>query len=240
MAGTVFVWWTARLEANAKNLIFDANRAALVIVDMQNDFCSPEGWVGSSGADMSASQAILQPINKVAAAFRAQEVPVIWLSWGVRPDRLNLSPGTQLPFNTDGKGPGLAGAMNGKRGIHKVLAEGSWGAEIVDGLIVEDGDIRVSKHRISGFWDTPLDSILRNLDVTTVFFVGVNTDHCVLGTQMDANFLGYDTIMLDDCVATTSPDYCTQATFTNVQFCFGFTASSVKLVKALDASLQGA
>jgi len=224
---------TAALEARAQNLIFDVNRAALVIVDMQNDFCSPDGWMGSLGADVSASQAILPSINAAAAAFRKEQAPVIWVNWGVRPDRLNLSPGTQYPFNPNGMGPGLSGEMEGKRGRHHVLREGSWGAAIVDGLDVEESDIRVSKHRISGFWDTPLDSILRNLNIATVFFAGVNTDHCVLGTLMDANFLGYDTIMLEDCVATTSPDYCTQATFTNVQFCFGFSTSSGSLVKAL-------
>ena len=80
----------------------------------------------------------------------------------------------------------------------------------------EPGDIHVSKHRISGFWDTPLDAILKNLDVTTLFFAGVNADHCVLGTLMDANFHGYDTVMLEDCVATTSPDFCMQATLHNV------------------------
>ncbi len=66
-------------------------------------------------------------------------------------------------------------------------------------------DIRVDKHRMSGFWDTPLDSILRNLGVTTLLFGGVNADQCVLHTLADANFLGYDTLMVGDCTATTSP-----------------------------------
>ena len=73
------------------------------------------------------------------------------------------------------------------------MTEGSWSAAIVDELTPEPSDILVDKYRMSGFWDTPLDSILRNLGVATVFFAGVNADQCVLATLMDANFLGYDT-----------------------------------------------
>jgi len=71
-----------------------------------------------------------------------------------------------------------------------VLQKDSWAAAVVDELAIEPTDIRVDKHRISGFWDTPLDSILRNLGVRTILFAGVNTDQCVLHTLTDANFLG--------------------------------------------------
>ncbi len=227
---------TAELEAQSQNIVFDTSRAALIIIDMQNDFCAPDGWIGSMGIDVSAPQALKEPINKTAAALRAQGAPVIWVNWGVRPDRMNLSPGTLHPFNPNGKAPGLAGDIRTAHGAYHVLEEGGWGAAIIDGLHQEAGDIHVSKHRISGFWDTPLDAILKNLDVTTLFFAGVNADHCVLGTLMDANFHGYDTIMLEDCVATTSPDFCMQATLHNVRFCFGFTTTSEQLVSALNTA----
>ena len=107
-----------------------------------------------------------------------------------------------------------------------MLTEGSWGAAIVDELSPDPRDIHVAKHRMSGFWDTPLDSILRNLDVKTLLFGGVNADQCVLHTLADANFLGYDTIMVEDCSATTSPDFCWQATLYNVRQIFGFVARS--------------
>jgi nicotinamidase-related amidase len=220
------------LEALPQDIVLDSNRAALVVVDMQNDFCAPEGWIGSMGIDTSAAQALITPINETARAFRANRAPVVWLNWGVRPDRLNLSPNTLHPFNPNGEAPGLAGEIQNPRGPYRVLQEGSWGSEIIEGLEQGTEDIYVHKHRISGFWDTPLDSILRNLDVATVFFAGVNADHCVLGTLMDANFSGYDTIMLEDCVATTSPDFCMKATLHNVRFCFGFTSTSTQLAKA--------
>jgi nicotinamidase-related amidase len=146
---------------------------------------------------------------------------------------MNLAPSTQHPFNPHGAGPGLAGQRSEGNRRYNVLQKDSWGAELVEGLRPESGDILVDKHRISGFWDTPLDSILRNLGVTTLLFAGINADHCVYATLIDANFHGYDTIMLEDCVATTSPDFCMQATLHNVRFCFGFTTSFQQLIAAL-------
>lgn len=224
---------TVNLEALSQNIIFDVHRAAFIVVDMQNDFCASDGWIASMGIDVSPAQALTLPINQAADAFRARSAPVIWLNWGVRPDRLNLSPGTLHPFNPNGKAPGLAGDIENAHGAYRLLEAEGWGAEIIDGLNQAPGDIHVRKHRISGFWDTPLDAILRNLDITTVFFAGVNADHCVLGTLMDANFSGYDTILIEDCVATTSPDICMQATLQNVRFCFGFTSTSRQLVSAM-------
>ena len=115
-----------------------------------------------------------------------------------------------------------------------VLTKNSWAAAIVDGLPHEPTDIFVDKFRMSGFWDTPLDSILKNMAKTTLFFAGVNIDQCVLTTLQDANFLGYDCILLRDCSATTSPDFCLQATIYNVNQCFGFVADSPALLQELN------
>jgi nicotinamidase-related amidase len=97
---------------------------------------------------------------------------------------------------------------------------------------VEPGDIHVDKYRMSGFWDTPLDSILRNLRVDTLLMTGVNTDQCVLATLIDAACLGYDVVLVTDACATTSPDYCRAATEYNTRQCFGFTATSADLLAA--------
>jgi nicotinamidase-related amidase len=221
------------LKAQPQDLLIDLARMALIIIDMQNDFCAKDGWVGSMGIDVAPAQALVAPINRVANALRPHCVPVIWVNWGVRPDRLNLSPSTQHPFNPNGMRPGLAGEVAGPNGNYKLLEKDGWGAAILTGLKVAPDDVHVDKHRISGFWDTPLDAILRNLDVRTLMFAGVNTDHCVLGTLMDANFHGYDTILLEDCTATTSPDFCFQAALHNVRFCFGFTTSSNDVAEAV-------
>ena len=222
-----------QLRAQPQNLLLDLSRTALIVIDMQNDFCAPDGWMASMGADVAPARALAGPINQVTAALRDCDVPVIWVNWGVRPDRLNLYPSIQHPFNPNGGGPGLAGEVTGPGPAHRLLQKDSWGARIFAELTQDVRDIHVDKHRISGFWDTPLESILRNLDITTTLFAGINADHCVLGTLMDANFHGFDTILLQDCTATTSPDFCLQATLHNVRFCFGFTAVSDDLVASL-------
>ena len=117
-------------------------------------------------------------------------------------------------------------------GAH-VLEKDSWAAAVVDELAPEPGDIKVDKYRISGFWDTPLDSILRNLGIRTILFAGVNTDQCVSAPLTDANFLGYGCIMVEDCCATTSPDFCTEATVWNVKKCFGFVCRSTDVLSSL-------
>ena len=107
-----------------------------------------------------------------------------------------------------------------------MLQAGSWGAALVDELVKAPADISIDKYRMSGFNDTCLDSVLRNLDIKTVLFAGVNADQCVLATLMEANFLGYDCVLLEDCTATTSPTFCWDAALYNVRQCFGFTALS--------------
>ena len=86
---------------------------------------------------------------------------------------------------------------------------------------------------MSGFWDTPLDSILRNLRVTTLLFAGVKPTSASLCTLQDANFRGYDCVLLEDCTATTSPGLLLGATIYNVRQCFGFVAASTELLAGL-------
>jgi nicotinamidase-related amidase len=212
------------IAATPQRLTLDLARTAMLVIDMQNDFCHPEGWLGHIGVDVTPARAPIPALAALLPALRRQDVPVIWLNWGNRPDRLNLSPSLLHVYKPSGSGTGLGDPLPGSGAA--VLQRGSWSAAVVDELVQEDGDIRVSKYRMSGFWDTELDSILRNLGVTTLLFAGVNVDQCVLCTLQDANFLGYDCVLLEDCSATTSPDYCFAATLYNVRQCFGFVAKS--------------
>jgi nicotinamidase-related amidase len=224
------------IEATPQNVALDLNKTALIVVDMQNDFCLQGGWLNSLGVDVSPIRKPIEPLKRVTEALRGQDVPVIWVNWGIRPDRLNLSPGTRLTFHQAGNGVGLGDSMQapcGPASETRVLQQDSLGAAIVKELSPPATDIFVDKHRISGFWDTPLDSILRNLGIRSLLFGGINADECVLATLMDANFHGYDTLMLEDCVATTSPSFCMEATLYNVRFCFGFTLNSNALLSAL-------
>jgi nicotinamidase-related amidase len=221
------------LSTTPQAVTFDLASTALVIVDMQNDFCHPDGWLAHIGVDVAPARRPIEPIRALLDPLRAHDVPIIWLNWGNRPDRLNLSPSLLHVYNATGAGVGLGDPLPGS-GAH-VLEKGSWAAAIVDELPIGAGDIRVDKYRMSGFWDTPLDAILRNLRVSTVLFAGINADQCVLHTLADANFLGYDTIFLEDCCATTSPAFCWDATLYNVRQIFGFVADGGELVTALGA-----
>lgn len=223
-----------RLEAEPKPCVIDLARTAMVVVDMQNDFCHPDGWLASIGVDVEPARAPIEPLGRLLPALRVAAVPIVWLNWGNRPDRANLSPALLHVYDPTGRGCGLGDPVPATGA--PVLEQGSWSAAVVDELAPQPGDLRVDKYRMSGFWDTPLDSILRNLGVSTLLFGGVNADQCVLHTLADANFLGYDTLMVGDCTATTSPDFCWQATVYNVQQIFGFVVRSTTLVEAATAA----
>jgi nicotinamidase-related amidase len=218
------------LAASPQNIRLDLGRTAFLVVDMQNDFCHPEGWLGTIGVDVSPAREAIAPIGRMLPIIRSQDIPVIWLNWGNRPDRLNLGPSTHHVYDNAGRGPGLGDAL--ANGAH-VLELGSWSAAIVDELGDTANDIHVAKYSMSGFWDTPLDSILRNLGVTTLLFAGVNLDQCVLCTLQDASFRGYACVLVQQCCATTSPAFCVESTLYNIRQCFGFVASSEVLAAAL-------
>ncbi|MBE9036814.1 cysteine hydrolase family protein [aff. Roholtiella sp. LEGE 12411] len=220
------------LSTETKTLRLDLAKSAILVIDMQNDFCHPDGWLAHIGVDVTPARQPIDALNSLLPEVRDAGVPVIWVNWGNRPDLLNISAASRHVYNPTGHGVGLGDPLpsNGAR----VLMAGSWAAAVIDELEQLPEDIRVDKYRMSGFWDTPLDSILRNLGKTTLFFAGVNADQCVLATLCDANFLGYDCVLVKDCTATTSPEYCWLATLYNVKQCFGFVTDSQAILTALN------
>lgn len=221
----------ATIACTPQNVTVDLLRTAVIVIDMQNDFCAPGGWVDSLGLDYRPDRKAIEPLKRMLPVLRKAGVAVIWVNWGNRPDLANMPPNQIHLYKPTGVGVGLGDPLpNGAR----VLEKDSWAAAVVDGLEQEPGDLKVDKHRISGFWDTPLDSILRNLGIRSILFTGVNTDQCVLHSLTDANFLGYGCILVEDCCATTSPDFCTEATIWNVKKCFGFVTDSGSVIRSLD------
>ena len=210
---------------------FDLARTGIIVVDMQNDFCHPDGWLAHIGVDVTPARTPIEPLRTLLPVLRGEDVPVIWLNWGNRADRMNLPPSVLHVYDPDGRSTGIGKPLP-ETGAH-VLEEGSWSAAVVDELTPEDGDVRVSKFRMSGFQDTELESVLKNLNLTTLLFAGVNADQCVLCTLQDAASLGYDPILLEDCSATTSPSFCMDATLYNVRQCFGFVTSSGQILSGL-------
>ncbi|MGF7237630.1 MAG: cysteine hydrolase family protein [Frankia sp.] len=215
------------VAARPQRLTLDLARTALVVVDMQNDFCHPDGWLASIGVDVTPARAPIEPLRRALPALRGAGTAIIWLNWGNRLDQANLPPGVRHVYDPTGTGNGLGAPT--RPGGSPTLQAGSWSAAIVDELTPHPADLLVDKYRMSGFFDSPLDSILRNLAVTTLLFAGVNVDQCVLATLTDAACLGYDVVLLEDCSATTSPRYCQDAAVYNVAQCFGFVTTSTAL-----------
>ncbi len=219
------------LPTQPQKVTVDLLRTAIVVIDMQNDFCTKGGWVDHIGGDYRPDRAPIAPLQALLPRLRALAVPVIWINWGNRPDLANMPPNQIHLYKPAGVGVGLGDPLPGNGA--PVLQKESWAAAVVDELAPHPSDIKVDKYRISGFWDTPLESILKNLGIRSILFAGVNTDQCVLHTLTDANFLGYGCILVEDCCATTSPDFCREATVWNVKKCFGFVSDSRAILDAL-------
>lgn len=225
------------VAAEPQTITVDIAKSALLIVDMQNDFCTRGGWLDSRGIDITPNRKPIRPLASLIEAFRADNIPVIWVNWGVRKDLLNISPSLRHAHNPRGDEPGIAQPVPGTRS--EVIAAGSWGAQVVDEINPGARDIQITKHRFSAFWDTETDAVLRNLGIKTLFIGGVNMDQCVMTTLEDASFLGYDTVLVEDGTATTSPEFCVQAVLYNVKLLFGFVTRSADILRALAATVRG-
>ena len=198
-----------RIAARGRDVILDLASTAMIVIDMQDLFCRLR-----PGETTAPTARPIAPLHRLLPHLRAHTAPIIWLNWGNRPDKLNLAPGVLRPFHRTG-GP-----------IPPILDKDSRDAGIIAGLEPDPADIHIDKYRLSGFWDTALDSVLRNLRVQTLLFAGVNLDQCVYATLLDAHCLGYDCVLVEDCTATRSPGFCTEATLFNVEHGMGFVTTS--------------
>lgn len=215
-------------------LTFDLSRSALVVVDMQNDFCHPRGWFGQKGVPVASMRRPIPVLRRLLPAWRAAGGRVLWLNWGVRPDVANLPPTVLFKGKRQAAAVGYAERSPEDRG--RALVAGDWGAAVVDELPVDVRDLTVFKHRLSGFWDNELDALLRQQGLTTLLWAGINTDRCVFSSLQDAGFLGYDNLLVADACATPSPAYVTRAIHFLVQQLHGFVIDSAPLVAALPPS----
>jgi ureidoacrylate peracid hydrolase len=221
-------------DATPQPVEIDLARTALIVVDMQNDFCHPEGWFAQKGLGTKAARQPIPVLQKLLPAWRQAGGALVWLNWGIRADRANLSPTIHLKGKRTANGVGYAEASPIDHGPS--LVQGSWGAQVIDELTVAPGDITVHKHRLSGFWDNEFDSVLRQHGITTLLFAGINTDRCVFSTLQDGAFLGYDCVLLQDACSTPSPAYVTKGVLYIVELLHGFVATASSLMSALPSS----
>jgi ureidoacrylate peracid hydrolase len=220
----------AALAATPHPVEIDLGATALLVIDMQNDFLHPKGWSAARGMDTKPVRAVIPAIERLTATVRRADVPVIWVNWGVRADHANMS--SSFVGHARGASTMTYGDPS-PSGRGRILVRDEWGAQTIDELTVDPSDLLVHKHRLSSFWDNELDSILRQRGITTLLFSGINTDRCVFTSLQDANFLGYDCVMIADACATTSPDFVRDAVLYLVRLTHGVVSSVADVAGAL-------
>ena len=154
---------------------FDPSTTAILVVDMLKDFFTDGGAMVLDGGDI-----LYEPHRELLTVARSRGMPVFWLNQDLPPD--------DSLFQT--------------RAVH--CLSGTWGAEIVDEIPVDETDIVISKRRYSGFFQTALDLNLRERGIDTVIVTGVVTNICVRSTVHDAFFLSYKVLVPEDLVMATS------------------------------------
>ncbi|WP_226569634.1 pyrimidine utilization protein B [Mangrovibacter yixingensis] len=219
------------LEARPEAITFSPAQSALIVVDMQNAYASKGGYLDLAGFDVSATGPVIEKINIAVSAARAAGIPVIWFQNGWDEQYVEAGgPGSpnwhkSNALKTMRQRPELEG---------KLLAKGGWDYQLVDALKPEPGDILLPKPRYSGFFNTPLDSILRSRGIRQLFFTGIATNVCVESTLRDGFFLEYFGIVLEDATHQAGPAFAQQAALFNIETFFGWVSNVQTFCDTLD------
>ena len=173
----------------------EIHKSALLIVDMQNDFVHPEGGFAQMAReapeariDMPFLMGTIPRVQRLAEAFRAAGRPVVYIAHMVKPDYSDA----QFPYWRVGLHPGIS---------RPFIVDGTWGAQIIDALQPRTGEHLVIKKGFGGFSNTPLDTILRTMGVSTCVVAGVTTCVCVSTTVRGGVEHNYRMILVKDAVA---------------------------------------
>ncbi len=218
------------LPARPESLTFAPQQSALIVVDMQNAYASQGGYLDLAGFDVSATRPVIDNINTAVAAARAAGMLIIWFQNGWDDQYVEAGgPGSpnyhkSNALKTMRQRPELQG---------KLLAKGGWDYQLVDELTPQEGDIVLPKPRYSGFFNTPLDSILRSRGIRHLVFTGIATNVCVESTLRDGFFLEYFGIVLEDATHQAGPAFAQQAALFNIVTFFGWVSDVESFCHAL-------
>ncbi len=221
-AGTASGARVVTLRARPESLRLAAEQTAVLVVDMQNAYASPGGYLDLAGFDIAGAAGTIAKIAEVLTVARAAGLPVIYFQNGWDADYVEAGgPGSPNHFKSNAlktmrKRPELAGTL---------LARGGWDYELVDALAPQPGDIRLHKTRYSGFFNSQLDSVLRARGIRNIVFVGIATNVCVESTLRDAFHLEYFGVMLEDATHQAGPEFVQQAAVYNIEKFFGWVSS---------------
>jgi ureidoacrylate peracid hydrolase len=208
------------------DLSLDPARTALLVVDMQNDFCAPGGFFDGAGHDIGPCTALVPHIAQLAADVRAAGALVAYtMTVRTEPQKQRLRP-KRHPVAGDGAAPAT-------RGSDRYLP-GAWGTAITEELAPTEQDLVVEKPRQSGFYRTTLQEDLAHSGIDTVAIAGVTTNCCVDTTARDAFMRDLDVIVLSDAVAAFGQErHLHDSTLENLALFFGVVATSGEFVAGL-------
>jgi len=193
---------------------WDPRYAALLVVDVQNDFVSPKGSAAQRGDDVSAAVAMLPRLIRLIEEARRVSLPVIYV-------KTTHSEWTDTPSWIYRKSQ--QSALNTCR-------EGTWGAEFYEGISPLPNERVVIKHRYSAFINSDLNTVLKAKGIESVLVTGVATNVCVETTARDAYMYDYYVTMVSDCAAAYEPKL-HETTLENIRRHFGLVASSEEIIQ---------
>lgn len=218
------------LPAQPEPLTVDLSSTALIVVDMQNAYASPGGYIDLAGFDIGGAEAAIANIQRAIEAARAVGMPVVFFQNGWDP----LYQQAGGPGSPNWHKSNALKTMRARPELQgKLLAKGGWDYALIDALQPMPGDIIIEKPRYSAFFNTNLDSMLRSRGIRNLVFTGIATNVCVESTLRDGFFLEYFGIVLDDATHQAGPDFVKQASLYNIETFFGWVSSTADFCGAV-------